>query len=129
MEDLDAEGDPWAISGLDFGEEPNNNDIDPWNCQHLWQRALFCPKEPAGEKGECHKCWKEVLAPVPLPDGYRMDPAGEIVATVGYLSTSGTEGIKMQTIPVEENSAYQCLNCDLIICRACKTASTLGGRS
>lgn len=32
VEDLDAEGEEWARSGLNFGDEPTDSVTDPWNC-------------------------------------------------------------------------------------------------
>ncbi|KAI9816480.1 MAG: hypothetical protein M1827_001612 [Pycnora praestabilis] len=58
-EDLDA-GRRWANTNLDFGGEPNEYDINPWNCNHKFTRV--CQRGVKGdEELECHHCWRTVF--------------------------------------------------------------------
>jgi len=128
MEDLDAEAEEWAASGLDFGDEPSDAINDPWNCQrHYWHRVVPGPHAFLGGRAECHRCWKEVRAEELLGDGAKVE-GGELGASqpvnVKADSTTGDSN----ALPISENAAYRCVYCGLINCPACKTVDASDDR-
>jgi len=122
MEDLDADDEEWAASGLNFGDEPSTSISDPWNCEpHSWNRVVRGAGVFAGEMAECHKCWRLVQATVGLADGIKME-RGELVASRSVNATADSTTSDSYALPVPETAAYACVHCGLINCPACKTA-------
>ncbi|KAI9717791.1 MAG: hypothetical protein M1812_004520 [Candelaria pacifica] len=61
LEDLDEAivmDDQVARENYDFGEEPNQDDLVPWNCSHYWIRSI----EQQREQLECQQCWKMIFS-------------------------------------------------------------------
>ncbi|KAI9695353.1 MAG: hypothetical protein M1836_006473 [Candelina mexicana] len=61
MEDLDEAivmDDQNARENYDFGDEPNQDDLVPWNCNHYWMRSI----EQQREQLECQQCWKLIFS-------------------------------------------------------------------
>ena len=126
VEDLDDEQvRSWARASLDFGDEPTDDTtVDPWNCErHFWRRVIPRTSIFVGGKAECHKCWKEVQAAEPLADGITLEH-GELVALHAVNDTADGTTSGVFVLPVPENAAYDCLDCGLIICPACKMVDT-----
>ena len=123
VEDLDAGAEQWAASGLDFGAEPNDHEIDPWNCRHRWQRMILSSTDPVGGEAECHRCWKGLQVAGPLANGIEME-GGELVAENPATDSSNHTPSGSHSLPVDEDAAYDCPDCNFIICRACKTPDT-----
>ncbi|KAI9873453.1 MAG: hypothetical protein M1830_000397 [Pleopsidium flavum] len=121
VEDLDAGGDHWAASGLDFGAEPNDHELDPWNCRHRWRRMLLDSTEPVDREVECHRCWKGLQVAGPLTEGIKME-SGELVAENQASDSINTLAGVSHALPADENAAYDCPDCNFIICRGCKYA-------
>ncbi|MCJ1365158.1 hypothetical protein MMC16_004278 [Acarospora aff. strigata] len=120
VEDLDAAYDPWALSGLDFGEEPNDAPDHPWNCEgHTWQRLVFNATEGPAGKAECQRCWKEAQVVGPLTDGIKTGN-GEIVAKESTDADSDGKISSPLVLPFDEDVAYECVSCGVVFCYACK---------
>ncbi|KAI9664149.1 MAG: hypothetical protein M1829_006016 [Trizodia sp. TS-e1964] len=96
-EDPDTAGE---YDDLDLGEEPNENLVGPWNCDHLWsvvpahRLARIIPME-------CQRCWK--LLGGPLPPGEKHD----------ILST------------IEPDDAPHECHCSAVICGGCVRAGEM----
>ncbi len=61
VEDLDEAivmDDQFARDNYDFGAEPNQDDLVPWNCSHYWVRSV----EQQKEQLECQQCWKLIFS-------------------------------------------------------------------
>jgi hypothetical protein len=103
----------WEASGANFGDEPAESDElhNPiWTCQHVMRPAYL--SEEAFKRGvplgtECFRCFTRAYATVQKPNS---EPSPKI-------QDSGENNHKHTA---EEDMAWRCIDCELLLCGICK---------
>jgi hypothetical protein len=118
---LDA-GYHWNDAVEDFGSEPNIDELDPFDCAHVWdaleQHEHIEDSAVADEREieyECGRCWRPL---VPRPIGYVYLGMKELLET-GLISTTKTDGM----LPAERESqefVNLCQRCGITLCKDCR---------
>jgi hypothetical protein len=103
----------WEATGANFGDEPLEVDPDHmpiWSCTHDFDHAHL--SEEAFKRGvplgsECFRCFARTYATVKKP-GPESSPKGHEAGKANHKHTA------------EEDVAWRCDDCELILCGICK---------
>lgn len=101
----------WEATGADFGGEPAEEIHDPiWSCSHIFNPAKL--SEEAHKRGvplgsECFRCFSRTYATIKKSND---DPCRK----------SQDSGDDVHKHSAEEDVAWACVGCELILCGVCK---------
>jgi IBR domain, a half RING-finger domain len=108
---------------LDLGDEPNADEVDPWNCEHSWRRAgdsnQNLPKGAPPKELECHRCWRQVIHA--LDAELNLDKLFEPDKAAGKEKEAAKANIQPKI--EEDNGArpgHECRTCGVVYCNECK---------
>lgn len=109
---LDA-GWHWEDAREDFGSEPSIDDLDPFNCNHMWDSV---------EEGEideeidyeCGRCWRKL---VPYPSGHMYLGIRELLETGSF---TGYEALQKPQMATSDSFINLCRRCGIILCGNCR---------
>ncbi|KAH0556474.1 hypothetical protein GP486_005622 [Trichoglossum hirsutum] len=113
----DAEGDldagDWQYEDFaNIGDEPDQNILDPWNCEHSWRKVRRTTGEPEPLGMVCYRCTRELCAdPRPAPD--------DIAPTAQTTGQSSRNQPIHEEVEVDEDKVAWHCDCALFVCRSC----------
>lgn len=111
---LDA-GHGWNTHGLDFGGEPDADEIHPFTCEHIWDECYGAPHdevdEDEDEKEECALCWRSLSL---RPEGY------VYIGLAEFLDTGTIKETPVEDFPRTEAFANLCTVCGIVLCPECR---------
>lgn len=112
---LDA-GWHWEGAGVDFGDEPNAMELDPFDCHHAWISVEQSEIEPDLEY-ECERCWRKVY---PMSGSYRYIGMIDLVESdsINAQSATGTATFSKDAL------MHRCDECGVIRCAGCTKETT-----
>lgn len=111
---LDA-GWHWEDAREDFGSEPNIDDMDPFDCHHMWDSVEEGEMDEEIDY-ECDRCWRTL---VPHPSGYMYLGIKELLETGSF---SGQEDLQKPRTDDSNSSSFinLCRRCRIILCGNCR---------
>jgi hypothetical protein len=130
--DLDAQIE--RREALDLGDEPNADEVDPWNCNHVW-RGFAESTNNLPRKLDCQRCWRELQYEAydgPIKGEMGLDKLFEPnkVAPTGADAGAGDAGKEPEKQGQEEPAeiggkkaakpGVECRYCSIICCYDCK---------
>ncbi|KAL1999543.1 hypothetical protein VTN02DRAFT_4367 [Thermoascus thermophilus] len=107
---LDA-GWQWEGAEEDFGDEPNIEVLDPFDCHHAWKSVEESEIETDLEY-ECERCWRRVY---PQSDSYRYMGVKALVENGSVAGQSAAETVAFSN----DALMRRCDECGIIRCPGC----------
>jgi len=119
MGDLDATIERREM--LNLGDEPNADEVDPWNCEHIWRRTTDSSNRLDREQLECHRCWREVY--YDMERDFNLQKLFETDKAAAAENDGDKASTRNSVKTVDENGARPgvvCQECGVVYCNECK---------